>query len=422
MEAQSQCSRGNCSEKKIMRHGCDSNQESMDIAIFDVIEKLKNSRLGNGGYCGQAHGNNSYNESVEIYVKRTSQTACQDNREEEMFVSRMMSHEKLRYEKWINELPNKKEFMLKVLQEMKRQGVQNIYDEETFVRVVLELKSKTQGKNNGGFVKGPHITEYVSTDFELSNSEQSFVQEMMSCDEITSEDWMEELAIDKEAFMAEIIRDMKMQGIKKICDKESFLQRYWEKKSKKLESHQISVIKNEQFSSTEVCFVKRMMASEKINWIRELSSHKDREAFMFSLIRQMKKEGIKNICDEEYFFKRIHQEMKRLHQQAKYKQLQRNNGGGYQIIREEIITKYDNNGNYQRMNGYRASGHGGDFDGNMGADFYDGNFHGQALRIQQQQKKKIVGQPKYYNSRAGASGSNNLCGGAAEWYTNGRYF
>jgi len=398
-----------------VKNACDLNHDSMDIAIFDVIEKLKNSHLVNGGYCEQGHGSNSYNESVEIYVKRISQIPRQDNYEDEMFVSRMMS--KLKSDKWINELSNKKEFMLKVLQEMKRQGVQNIYDEESFVRIVLELKSKMVGKNNG-----PFISEYASTDFELSESEQSFVQEMMSCNEILSDEWMEELAIDKEAFMSEIIQDMKMQGIKKICDKESFLRRYRERKSKMLERHQISVIKNEEFSSSEVSFVKRMMASEKINWKRELSSHKDKEAFMFSIIRQMKKEGIKNICDEEYFVQRIHQEIKRIRHEEKYKHMQRNNGGGYQIIRKELITKYDNNGNQQRMNVYRGGGHGGDGNGNNGADFYDGNFHGQGLKMMQQQKKKIVGQPKYYNSRAGASGSNNESSGAGEWYTHGRYF
>lgn len=195
------------------------------------------------------------------------------------------------------------------------------------------------------------------------------------------------------------------------------------KKSKILESHQISVIKNEEFSSSEVSFVKRMMVSEKINWIREFSnSQKDKEAFMFSIIQQMKKEGIKNVCDEEYFVRRIHQELKRIRHEEKYKHMQRNSGGGYQIIREEIITNYDNNGNYRRMNGYYGGGHGGNGSGNMGADFYGGNFHGQAVRMQQQHKKKIVGQPKYYNSLAGASGSSNACSGAGEWYTHGRYF
>jgi len=420
------------------------NQQSTDIAIVDVIDKLKKSQLVNGGYCQQGNSSNSY-ESVEIYVKRTSQIPYQqmgnvnsvklEDGQEELFISRMMSHEKLISEKWINELPNKREFLLKILQEMKNEGVENIYDEESFIRVVLEKKSEMLGKSNShGFNQSLvipkdnmvghvsrqnslHVSENPAPSIEvmkysmdqLSDKESSFVKEMMSCEEI------KEFSI-KEESMREIIREMKMQGIEDIFNKESFIRFVSEKKSKlnQVISHGsfdgFEVSASAEFSSSEVSFVKRMVSSEKINWIRELSSYKDKEAFMFSIIRKMKRGGIKKTCDEEYFVKRIHVEMKRIHEEEKYKQTQRMNGGGYQITRQEIITKYDNNG-YQRMTGYRGNGgHGGGaakMINDDGGDCYEDEFLGQAM--QQKQQKMITGQHKYQR-------------GGREGYANRRYY
>lgn len=458
---------GQYSEKKMMRNRRElDHDQSTDIAIVDAIDKLKKSQLGNGGYCQQGKGSNSY-ESVEIYVKRTSQTPCHDHAafkyqemetvnkvklqedEEELFISRMISHEKLRSEKWLNELKNKKEFMWRILQEMKSQGVQNIYDEESFIRIVLEKKSEFVGKSNShgsnqslviskdkvsschGCQQNSteHVSEYTTASTEVMNSmdqlsekELSFIKEMMSnCEEIKE-------FSSKEDFIKEFIGEMKMQGFKDICNKESFSKFVAEKKSKMQEtSNQSSstqmvscnghgssdgyneVAAYQEFSNSEVSFVKRMISSQKINWKREFSSQKDREAFMYSIIRQMKREGIKNICNEEYFVKRIHDEMKRIHQEEKHKQMQRmNGGGGYQVFRQEIITQYDNGG-YQRMGGYHAGGaYGGAgqrINGYGGEYNYEDDFHGQAMR----QKKMITGQHKYQQ-------------GGAEGYAYGKYY
>jgi len=358
-------------------------------------------------------------------------------------VSRMMSHEKLRYEKWINELPNKKEFMVNILQEMKKRGVQNIYDEETFIRIVFEKKAEIVGKSNShgsnqslviskdkvscsSQENSVHaVSEYgavsttgvINSVDRLSDTEMSFVKDMMSCEEI------KEFSIDEES-MFEIMREMKKQGFKNICNKESFIRFVSEKTSKTQgfsnhsnnSSLSITKVSNDhggydgyndqvvacaEFSSSEVSFVKRMMVSEKINWTRELSSHKDREAFLYSIIRQMKREGIKNVCNEECFVKRIHQEIKRIYQQEKHKQMQRNNGGGYQIVRQEIITTYDND-DYQRESGYRGGGGYGGARKMIHAEAgecYEDDFQGQAM----QQKKVVMGQHKYqqYGGRGG---------------------
>ena len=435
MEWQRQYHRGRCSEKKIMRNRCDLDH---DQSIVDVIDKLKKSQLVNGGYCQQGNSSNAY-ESVEIYMKRTCQIPRQDHAfkyqqmgnvnnvkledVEELFISRMMSHEKLKSEKWIYELSDKKDFMLKILHEMKNQGVQNIYDEESFIRKVLEKKSEMVGQCNsygfnhslaiskdkvgqGNQQNSDHVSEYAasSTLVQLSDTELDFVQEMMSCQEIKEFSFEEDSIVD-------IIRDMKMQGIKDICNKESFLRFVSEKKSKMQGiNHQSSSITNgsnghgsldefevaasAEFSSSEVSLVKRMISSQKINWIRELSSHEDKEAFMYRIIGDMKREGIKNTCDEDYFVKRIHMEMKRIHEEEKYKHMQRMNGGGYQIIRQEIITKYDN-GDSQRMSGYRGNGGygaGGKMINADGGVCYDEDFHGQARQL----KKIIMGQHKYH--------------------------
>lgn len=459
MEGQRQYYRGQYSDKKMVRNRRDlDHDQSTDVAIVDVIDKLKKSQLVNGGYCqqGNSNGSNSY-ESVEIYVKRTSQIPRHDHAafkyqqmesankvkledDEELFISRMISHEKLRSEKWFNELQNKKEFMLKILQEMKSQGVQNIYDEEFFIRMVLEkrsefvgIKSNSHGSNqslviskdkvsvHGCQQNSEHVSEYAAASTEVINSvdqlsdrELSFIKEMMSFEKI------KELSINED-FIKELIREMKMQGLKDICNKESFIKCVSEKKSKMQETsnqtfssqivsnghgswngyNEAVVAAYEEFSNSEVSFVNRMISSQKINWKREFSSQKDKEAFMFSIIREMKREGIKNICDEEYFVKRIHHEMKRIHQEEKHKQMQRiNGGGGYQIVRQEIITQYDNGGNYQRMGGYQAGGAyggAGKMINGYGGDYnYEDDFHGQAM----QQKKMIMGQHKYHQGYA----------------------
>jgi len=458
MEGQRQYYRGYRSEKKMMRNRRDlGHDQSTDNAIVDVVDKLKKSQLVNGGYCQQGNGSNSY-ETVEIYMKRTSQIprhehACkyqqmesvnkvrlEDHEQEMLFVSRMMFHEKLKSETWLNELPDKKEFMLKILQEMKSLGVQNIYDEESFIRIVLEKKSEIVGKSNshgsnqslvilkdkvghhGNQQNSVDVSEYAAASSgvinsvnQLSDRESSFVKEMMSCEET------KDFSI-REDSMSEIVRKMKMQGIKDVCNKESFIRFVSENKSKLqgISDQSLSITNfsnghgsfNEvvacgEFSNSEVSLVKKMMSSEKINWVRELSSYKDKEAFLYSIIREMKMEGIKNICDEEYFIKRIHQEIKRIQEEEKNKHMERMNGVGYQIVRQEIITKYDNNG-YRRMSGYRGSGgHGGA--GKMingdGGDFYEDDFRGQGM----QQKKIMAGQQKYHHGGGGG-------------YAHGRYY
>eukprot|EP00253_Pinus_taeda_P009523 PITA_09523 len=376
MERQRQYYRGGyCGEKKMMRNRCDLGyDQSTDLAVVDVIDKMKKSQLVNGGYCQQGNSGNAY-ESVEIYMKRTQQIpghdqyACSkyqqmesgnnmkleyDEEEEMLFVSRMMSHEKLRYEKWINELPNKREFLVNILQEMKKRGVQNIYDEETFIRIVFEKKAEIVGKVSCSSQQNSvhAVSEYGGVD-RLSDTEMSFVKDMMSCEEI------KEFSINEES-MFEIMREMKKQGFKNICNKESFIRFVSEKTSK-----------TQGFSNHG--------NHSNLSITKVSNDHGGYDGYNDQVVA----------CAEFS----SSEEIKRIYQQEKHKQMQRNNGGGYEIVRQEIITTYDND-DYQRESGYRG---GGGYGGSRkmihaeAGECYEDDFQGHAM----QQKKVVMGQHKY---------------------------